>query len=94
MQADFPKLPSFIIDYILDVYEKDPEFFKKQKGRPRKTNKAEDTLKKIDDAIHELQCVEFKEPPSQKDMIPSNQTLNIVNPADDSGKPETIKLTF
>jgi hypothetical protein len=91
MLAEFPKLQPFMVDYILDVYEKTPDFFKKQRGRPRKTATPRDVLKKIDDAITEIQGVEIQDPSSTPK---TEQALNIINPMDDAGKPDTIKLTF
>lgn len=91
---DYPNLLPMTIEMLLDVYERNPDFFKKQKtrGRPRKNDKGHEVIQKLDDAICELQCVEFREP-TPVDTSPK-KALNIINPLDETGKPESVTLTF
>jgi hypothetical protein len=47
MKKDFPNVPDFVVSWMLDVYDKDPDFFKKEskklKSKPHALKPKEQT---------------------------------------------------
>jgi hypothetical protein len=66
IKKDYPNVPDFIVNWMLDIHERDPEYFKKemkkQKGRPRKDSvKASlSNLNAMADKMYELKNVQIK----------------------------------
>jgi hypothetical protein len=43
IKKDYPNVPDYVINWRLDVYEKDPEFFKKESKKKHKVKPKEDS---------------------------------------------------
>jgi hypothetical protein len=42
IKKEYPNVPDYVINWMLDVYEKDPDFFKKESKKKHKVKPKED----------------------------------------------------
>jgi formylmethanofuran dehydrogenase subunit E len=66
IKKDYPNVPDYVVNWMLDVYEKDPEFFKKESKKKHKVKPKED----IPPPEHfELKTVQVKFAEKQKPPV-------------------------
>jgi formylmethanofuran dehydrogenase subunit E len=76
IKKDYPNVPNFVVDWMLDIHENNPDYFKqemkKQKGRPKKAS-VKTTLSNLnsmaDEKSFELKTVQIKFAEQEKQPI-------------------------
>lgn len=77
IKTDYPNVPNFVVEWMLDIHDRNPEYFKnewkKQKGKVRKSS-VKTTLNNLNvmasgesKKTYELQSVSFKHADATED---------------------------
>jgi hypothetical protein len=101
MKKDYPNVPDYIITWMLDIYEKNPDFYNKKtgkKGRPKKQKVLFEIEKILQDRprTQEIQSVKFlpsgmeEEKPSADLVVNEGGYIEVSNEATQKKQPYTL----